>query len=192
MKIHVIDNKPEYVDMFLRNGYEVERRLLDADVLCFTGGADVSPDIYGEEQEPRTFCKPERDLKEQQIFHTYTGMKKIGICRGAQFLNVMSGGKLHQHVEGHGRTHIAVDLRTRREMPVTSTHHQMMRLAPGANLLMSANVGHFDDKRKGYLDQDIEAVWYDHTQCLCFQPHPEYGHKPTEEIFMEYVDEFIR
>lgn len=25
----------------------------------------------------------------------------VGICRGAQFLNVMAGGKMIQHVEGH-------------------------------------------------------------------------------------------
>jgi hypothetical protein len=42
-------------------------------------------------------------------------------------------------------------------------------------------------------DPDIEAVFYDDTNCLCFQPHPEYNNAPPEcvEFFEECLDNFI-
>src|SRR5690606_36449796 len=72
------------------------------DLICFTGGADVSAELYGEENT-YSFCDPERDEEERIIYDMALahGIPMVGICRGGQFLNVMNGGKMIQHIEGH-------------------------------------------------------------------------------------------
>lgn len=113
----------------------------EADLILFTGGADVNPEMYGEEVHPNCSMDKDRDKNEATIFDMCikAGKPMIGICRGAQFLTVMSGGKLIQHVGNHARqgTHkmIALDreLLSRglennaiKTIDVNSTHHQMM------------------------------------------------------------------
>jgi putative glutamine amidotransferase len=69
--------------------------------LVLQGGSDVSPKSYGEEA-----LKPEwsgdyvRDQYETALIHTFRGQKKpvLGICRGAQLLNVAFGGSLYQDI----------------------------------------------------------------------------------------------
>jgi len=51
----------------------------------------------------------------------------VGICRGSQFLTVMSGGRLFQDVSGHAimGTHL-IKFKDGSSLGITSTHHQMM------------------------------------------------------------------
>jgi gamma-glutamyl-gamma-aminobutyrate hydrolase PuuD len=72
---------------------------LDAVVLA--GGPDVGPDRYGESPHPRTGQpRPERDTAELAVLHRALerGIPVLGVCRGAQVLNVGLGGTLVQHV----------------------------------------------------------------------------------------------
>lgn len=72
---------------------------LDAVVLA--GGPDVGPDRYGESPHPRTGQpRPERDAAELAVLHRALerGIPVLGVCRGAQVLNVGLGGTLVQHV----------------------------------------------------------------------------------------------
>ena len=64
----------------------------------FIGGSDVTPMYYGHNKEPYTSINTERDIEEFDIFSQASALNKkcIGICRGAQFLCVASGGKLIQ------------------------------------------------------------------------------------------------
>jgi gamma-glutamyl-gamma-aminobutyrate hydrolase PuuD len=104
-------------------------------VVFFSGGADVSPALYGERPGSRTReVDAARDQEEQELFHLAraANLPLIGICRGAQFLCVMAGGWLCQHLEGHGlgrqQTHglRALDLKgSVCELECSSTHHQM-------------------------------------------------------------------
>jgi len=66
--------------------------------VVFTGGADVSPFMYGEKKLSVTCNDEHRDEQEKLFFERYTKVPKVGICRGGQFLNVMNGGKMWQHV----------------------------------------------------------------------------------------------
>jgi len=72
---------------------------LDAVVLA--GGPDVDPDRYGAAPHPRTGePRPDRDAAELAVLHRALerGIPVLGVCRGAQVLNVGLGGTLVQHV----------------------------------------------------------------------------------------------
>ncbi len=84
-------------------------RVLDGiDGLVITGGADVDPAAYGHRPHPAT-DEPARDRDEWEFAVLAEALRRhmpvLGICRGAQVLNVALGGTLQQHlpdVLGHG------------------------------------------------------------------------------------------
>jgi putative glutamine amidotransferase len=80
------------------------RRLLESMAgLVFTGGADIDPGLYGEVPAGAVDCDSERDRLESEAWQTAErrSVPVLGICRGMQAINVFSGGKLRQHVDGH-------------------------------------------------------------------------------------------
>jgi putative glutamine amidotransferase len=92
---------------------DVAEQVLDGlDGLVITGGKDIDPASYGQQPHPVT-DKPDelaqsRDAWEFALIKgaLQRGMPVLGICRGAQVLNVALGGTLHQHlpdVLGHTR-----------------------------------------------------------------------------------------
>lgn len=71
------------------------------DGLVLAGGADVDPRRYGARPHPATGApREDRDAFEIALVHgaLERGMPLLGICRGAQILNVALGGTLHQHL----------------------------------------------------------------------------------------------
>ncbi len=77
--------------------------------LIITGGRDVDPAAYGHDAHPST-DEPDRvrDAWELALVSAaiHRHLPVLGICRGAQVLNVALGGTLHQHlpdVVGHTR-----------------------------------------------------------------------------------------
>jgi putative glutamine amidotransferase len=79
----------------------VEAVLNRLDGLVITGGKDVDPARYSQQPHPQT-DEPRRDRDEWE-FSLLAGalrrrMPVLGICRGAQVLNVALGGTLHQHL----------------------------------------------------------------------------------------------
>jgi putative glutamine amidotransferase len=85
----------------------VERVLDGLDGLVITGGRDVDPATYGQAPHAKT-DEPalDRDAWEFALLRgaLARGLPVLGICRGAQVLNVALGGTLHQHlpdVVGH-------------------------------------------------------------------------------------------
>ena len=131
----------------------------------------------------------------------------VGICRGGQFLNVMNGGKMWQHVTHHAGNHMArIEIppynagNKRRTIEVTSTHHQMMIPTDDALVLATADVALEKHKasysklgKGGDIDPDTEVIFYDDTNCLCFQPHPEFTHAPPDcvDFFEECLANYI-
>lgn len=179
-KVMVVEGVATIQKIFYENGFDiVGENYNNPDFLVFTGGPDVSPSFYGERALPHTYINYRRDKKDKYYFDKFPKAKKIGICRGAQFLNVMNGGALWQHVNNHAKgDHEAIDLLlTKNPVIVTSTHHQMMRPAPHGDVLaiaMESTMYLSADDKLPKPEYDTEVVWYNDTETLCFQPHPEY------------------
>jgi putative glutamine amidotransferase len=87
---------PQPVDSAIAN------RVIDGlDGLIVTGGKDVDPARYGQEPHPTT-DEPRRDRDAWEDALLLAAVDRqlpfLGICRGAQVLNVALGGTLHQHL----------------------------------------------------------------------------------------------
>ncbi len=174
-------------EMFEAEGFEVTHSLTDKRdiaLLLFTGGSDVTPFLYGKEAHPLTRFSIHRDKQEIALMRMFsTDFPKVGICRGGQFLNVMSGGAMWQHVDNHAisGTHPIICVDTGEVVPATSTHHQMM--VPGSDAICMAYASE-SSRYEGELNEivaiennqgeDTEVLFYHNTNSLCFQPHPEY------------------
>ncbi|RVV98170.1 gamma-glutamyl-gamma-aminobutyrate hydrolase family protein [Mesobaculum littorinae] len=72
------------------------------DGLIIGGGDDISPDLYGGEIITSARLDPDRDAMEQCLVEEAMARGKpvLGICRGAQMLNVALGGTLHEDAYG--------------------------------------------------------------------------------------------
>ncbi|WP_042316200.1 gamma-glutamyl-gamma-aminobutyrate hydrolase family protein [Desulfofarcimen acetoxidans] len=80
---------------------ETEELLDVLDGLIFSGGGDVDPHYFGEEPLPGTGeISPLRDAVEIRLAQLSLAEKipSLGICRGAQVLNIAAGGALHQDI----------------------------------------------------------------------------------------------
>jgi len=103
--------------------------------VVFTGGEDVSPYLYKGRESKLSFISERRDATEERIFELCIkhNIKMLGICRGFQFLNVMSGGKMFQHVNKHaGSRHKIYYPALEKLHIVNSLHHQMVMLPEDA------------------------------------------------------------
>jgi putative glutamine amidotransferase len=135
---------------------EVPSLLDRLDGVCLSGGPDLDPDAYGaRERHPELGeTEPALDHFELAIAREADarGVPLLGVCRGAQTLNVARGGTLHQDVPGHRQTElstvpthvvrIALHSKTGQTMGATrldvnSFHHQAVDEL-GAGLCVSA------------------------------------------------------
>lgn len=74
------------------------------DAVIVSGGPDVEPHRYGAVRDPRTGpAATERDEWELAVLAAAIGRGTpvVGVCRGMQLLNVLYGGTLVQHLDGH-------------------------------------------------------------------------------------------
>jgi gamma-glutamyl-gamma-aminobutyrate hydrolase PuuD len=130
------------------------------DGVLLIGGVDVDPDGYGAVRHAETRgVQTSRDGYELRLLHTAlsSGTPILGVCRGAQLLNVALGGSLHQHLPerlGHkahlpspgvfGRTRVRLDAgsslvgRALGDTAVVSCHHHQGFDRLGAGLVAVA------------------------------------------------------
>ena len=189
---------------------EREGAFATMDGLLLSGGADLDPLRYGRPSQGATAVEPDRDALEGEAWAASQarGVPVLGICRGFQAINVLSGGTLLQHVDGHAgpswgtgpaKTHplrLAPGTRLARILfptnsrggvvPVNTYHHQAVRaadLAPGlvANAWASSPVGD--------LVEGLEAA--DGRFIVAVQCHPERTESTPaafERLFAVFVD----
>lgn len=171
------------------------------DVLCvvFTGGEDVDPSFYGSDANRKTFSNIARDKEERFYFNEAAKhhIPMAGICRGAQFLCVMNGGRLIQHVTNHSCSH-AIKTSRGDTVNVTSTHHQMAFPPEDAQVLAWAEprLSKRYEGADGELlnpEFEYEGVLYPQTRSLGMQWHPEVmregtpGHAYTQFLIAQLL-----
>jgi len=171
----------------------------------FTGGADVTPSLYKEKGAALCFSDIYRDLVDKAIYDMCTAnkVKKIGICRGLQFINVMEGGKLIHHLDGHeGGQHLFECFKDDKLRKVNSLHHQMV--IPPKNPMKAVVVGWSaaklsknyygnNDERTDWKGPEVEAVIYPRGSACGVQYHPEMMDKgsPGRTFFVEMAQDLL-
>ena len=174
--------------------------------ILFTGGGDVSLEYFNGSAHPRIGeVDNGRDTTEVSLMRAAVndGKPVLGICRGAQVMNVALGGTLYTHIHDQLKgaldhdypgdlrcvlVHpVNVDETTRSAeifgetlLNVNSLHHQGLKdIAPGL-------------RATGYaLDGLVEVVEIpDHPYAVSVQWHPEWltDQVPMQRLFKSFVD----
>lgn len=182
------------------NGRKTYTHGQDTDFYVFTGGADVDPALYGESKHYSTHVSEIRDRKDNDIYSKIDKKKlKVGICRGAQFLTVKSGGSLIQDVSNHRMTTDEI-MTLDGSLFIESDHHQMMypfevdnhviiatSVTPKSTYYLNGN------NKEVEMPFEPEIVYYPNTNSLCIQGHPEWGSPYAEnnKKLRAYINKLI-
>lgn len=180
--------------------------------LVLWGGEDISPALYNAKRNSRTGAADKlsrRDWFEKNLVMAAIEreMLIVGICRGAQLMCALSGGKLIQHCSGHAGHGDHLILTNEGEQYVTtSLHHQMLypydvehELIAWTNPPLSKE--YFMESEYPIempaASKDVEGhvcepeiVYFPKTRALCIQGHPEYMDLDTP--FVKYCNDLVK
>jgi putative glutamine amidotransferase len=174
--------------------------------ILFTGGGDISLDYFRGDLHPRiSEVDLNRDIVELGLMKVAAndGKPLLGICRGAQVMNVALGGTLYTHIydqlkgaldhayPGDLRRTLVHPVNVNEEsraaeifgetlLNVNSLHHQGLKdIAPPLRA-----VGHAPDG----LVEVVEMP--DHPYAVAVQWHPEWltDQVPMQRLFKSFVD----
>lgn len=158
----------------------------------------VTPFLYGSKAMPGVKMNLELDRKWLAEFRNLpVSMPKIGIGRGAHFLNAMSGGRSWQKVDGHNESVIHHDVKnlvTGEVVIAPSAHVAMLRAGNGGETILTANKAvklEDDTEVMCYPNNffDPEMIFYQHTNCMCVEADPStLGYQKYTEMFFELLD----
>jgi len=174
----------------------------DADLVVFTGGEDVSPELFNEPKHPKAYNSLARDKEETLQFIRAKGLGKkcIGICRGSQFLCIQAGGQLVQHQSNKYSVH-PIQTYDNKEFKITSTHHQAQVpyfLKPEQYKMIAWTKGLSDFHENGWQQEielleamEAEIVYYPEIKALGIQGHPEWMDRKVYPESFEYLDNLL-
>lgn len=163
------------------------------DALVIWGGEDISPSLYNEPVNG-AHAGPHlstRDVVENSVCKAAIakGIPIIGVCRGAQLLCALAGGKLFQHVTGHHGSH-RITTKDNVEYVTSSIHHQMMDVKP-----LPAEDYEMIAWSKESLAKEVdgeiepEIVYFKKIKGLAIQGHPEFMHPDCD--FVAYTQKLV-
>lgn len=184
--------------------------------LLFGGGTDVNPEYYGDIPGKYTDVPDlQRDAFESRVFTIgkQYNIPMLGICRGSQFLNVMVGGSLAQHVDGHAGKRHDIITNDGRTIEVNSYHHQMMVPRNEVTLIKGFKTNILGTTPKPLASKYLngsnenmevnvepEVILYqrllpdiNYPNILCIQGHPEWEN-PGSDFFnytLELTEKYI-
>lgn len=202
IKVYVVGYDWCNITSFLLFDFEKVDNIKEADIVMFTGGEDINPALYGDVPHPTTHFTNRDDMEVLAFKDAPKEALLIGGCRGAQLLTALSGGKLFQHVTGHGGGTGGHNITTsdNRTVRITSCHHQMMNpydlleedyelLAWSTVNLSSAYCIGAGPVEVSQNFKEPEIVYYPKTRALCIQGHPEW--MPKDQPVIAYINELI-
>jgi len=184
----------------------IEHLFSICDGIIFTGGHDISPSIYGEEKSEK--CGEvitQRDILECELMTRAIDADKpiLGICRGMQMLNALSGGTLYQDLPSQFKTDITHGQKPPYNIPIHDVKVEkdsLLYSIVGCDTL-SVNSHHHQAikdlspklKPAAYAaDGIIEAVYMEDKKfVLALQWHPEFLYKNDNvsiKIFEAFMD----
>lgn len=173
--------------------------LVNKGMLVVWGGEDISPSLYNAKVSRYTGATEEpsrRDRVEWALMNRAVELEMpiIGICRGAQMLCALAGGKLIQHVNGHGGHHF-VDTHDGQSLMVNSLHHQMMypfevdhEMVAWSSIIRSEV--HIDEDKDIEVPKEPEFVYFPKVKGFAIQWHPEMMRANTDAT--EYIQSFMK
>jgi len=158
-------------------------RNTDVDALIIGGGDDISPDHYGQSAKPDGDYDPARDALEIEWIRwaLKTDTPMLGICRGAQLINVVLGGELNQNIRSlRKRTYNRPGLLPTKQ--VWLKHHSRLCQVVGQRKLRVNSLHYQVVTRPGDgmqavgwdLDEFIQATEHAERPIIGVQWHPEY------------------
>ncbi len=176
------------------------------DGVIMTGGADVSPFLYGQEPiRELAEIQPHRDTSEIQIIQRIFDRKipLLAVCRGMQLVNAYFGGSLYQDIYVQRENTLVHSPKIKgfeenfhklfvekgshlyqvlgQETIVNSFHHQAIKeLAPQFKVVARSSDG---------IIEGIEPLVCDHF-FMGIQFHPEFTHHSDK--FDEIFDYFVK
>lgn len=189
------------------DGADAEEVVSGLDGLLLSGGGDMAAWCYGSDAVPETYgVDTERDAWELALVHEAQaiGLPILGICRGAQVLNVAAGGTLIQHLPAFTAEAHRVCARDSEEVHSVRVEPSSMlfevtgRLELGVNSLHHQAVGRVGAGLRPVAwspDGIIEAIESDEgCPVLAVQWHPELlvQHPGHPELFGWLAREAMR
>ena len=127
---------------------DAEAFLERLDGVCISGGPDLDPSAYGAVDRHTELGPTEPGLDAFEIALARAAdahrIPVLGVCRGAQAINVARGGTLHQHVPAH-----------RQAEPATATTHTVH---VDAGTRLAARVGVTPLRVNSFHHQAVDAL----------------------------------
>lgn len=182
---------------YIRPGSHTDVSLLDG--LVLSGGTHVHPNRYGQQPQVTARYDLRRDETDFQLLEQAEeiDIPVLGICRGAQFINVFHGGSLCQNVTPlRMKTRhrpLLLPLQTVQLVQDSRIGRLMHSTLIGANRIHSQAIKHLGrNLRVTALDNDlfVQAIENTGQQWLMgVQWHPEYllYHTGHRRIFSHFV-----
>ncbi|MDP6298829.1 MAG: gamma-glutamyl-gamma-aminobutyrate hydrolase family protein [Acidimicrobiales bacterium] len=183
--------------VFLPLGLDPEMIVERLDGILMSGGADISPALYGAEPQPELGAvEPVRDQFELDLLKAATEreLPVAGICRGLQILNVYAGGNLFQDIPPHA---------VRDKPPTTRVHEVTIEkgsvledLYGSTTQVNSLHHQSIDRVGKGFVvtarseDTGVEGIEHEDLPIIAVQWHPEMlDTRDNDPLFKWLVDQ---
>lgn len=187
---------------------DAENVLPQYDGLLLPGGDDIDPALFGQENMGSRTIDRALDDAQMSLMDYFVKHNKpiLGICKGAQIINVYFHGDIiqdldderrahHTYHDGTGEEHVTYISKGNflydiygSEMITNSFHHQAIG-RPGDGLVVIQKSD--DDVIEGMVHESLPIIslqW--HPERMCFERHEEgkSDSKPVFDHFLELMD----